>query len=92
MTSDERDDGVGVDTETEPRHAEGLCDLGACENLANWAYEDSEGDVYVEVCEEHAGSLESQFDSDYERVDHDSPYRELSDRRGHGCGGDLLVY
>ncbi|MDY7082327.1 MAG: hypothetical protein SXQ77_07980 [Halobacteria archaeon] len=76
-----------------PRHVRGVCDVGDCDSLATWAYRDAEDGIYVEVCDEHAASFEEQFDSDYERVEHDSPYRDGVERRiPHDCGGERLVY
>lgn len=77
---------------TAPDHVRGVCDIGGCDGLANWAYDD--GETYLEVCEAHADSLGSQFDSEYERVAHDSPHRDggPSDRVAHDCGGTILVH
>ncbi|MFP4633103.1 MAG: hypothetical protein ACLFMT_06690 [Halobacteriales archaeon] len=73
-----------------PRHVEGVCDVGDCREVATYALESD--DVYVEVCREHVGGLEG-FDSDFERVEHDSPYRgEPREKRDHHCGGSLLVF
>lgn len=74
-----------------PKHLNGLCDIGDCRELACWAYRD--GDIYVEVCDSHAEKLETQYDSSYERVMHDSPYREGPERKlQHECGGEVLVF
>ena len=76
---------------SEPKHVRGLCDLADCEEVASRAYRDEEAELYVEVCAEHASSL-GGFDSDYERVEHDSPHRKPERVENHGCGGDLHVY
>lgn len=74
-----------------PKHVNGFCDIGDCRELACWAYRD--GDLYVEVCGMHAEKLEGQFDSDYTRVRHDSPYRDGARRTlEHECGGTVMVY
>jgi len=78
-------------TDSEPKHVRGLCDLADCEGVASLAYHDEEAGIYVEVCAEHASSL-GGFDSDYERVEHDSPHREPERVETHACGGDLRVY
>ncbi|MDZ7687612.1 MAG: hypothetical protein U5J64_02615 [Halobacteriales archaeon] len=75
----------------EPKHVRGLCDIADCEGVASRAYRDEEAGLYVEVCAEHATSL-GGFDSDYERVEHDSPHREPESVEKHACGGDLHVY
>jgi hypothetical protein len=74
-----------------PKHVRGLCDIADCEEVASRAYRDEEADLYVEVCAEHGSSL-GGFDSDYERVEHDSPHREPKRVETHDCGGDLHVY
>ena len=75
----------------EPKHVRGLCDIADCDGVASRAYRDEEIDMYVEVCADHAQSL-GGFDSDYERVEHDSPYREPDRVEKHDCGGELRVY
>lgn len=74
-----------------PKHVRGLCDIADCEEVASRAYRDEEAELYVEVCVEHASSL-GGFDSDYERVEHDSPHREPKSVESHACGADLHVY
>ena len=74
-----------------PKHARGLCDIADCEEVASRAYRDRDADLYLEVCPEHASSL-GGFDSEYERVEHDSPHREPERTEKHTCGGDLHVY
>ncbi len=74
-----------------PKHVRGLCDIADCEEVASRAYRDDDAGLYVEVCVEHASSL-GGFDSDYERVEHDSPHRKPERTETHSCGGDLHVY
>jgi len=74
-----------------PDHVRGVCDIADCEEIASRAFRDAEGDIYVEVCAEHASSLEG-FDSDYERVAHDSPHRSPDRTEEHSCGGELRFY
>lgn len=78
-------------TAEEPKHIHGVCDIADCDGVASRAYRDEEADIYVEVCADHASSL-GGFDSDYERVEHDSPHREPESVETHGCGGELRVY
>jgi len=75
----------------EPKHVRGICDIADCEEVASRAYRDEEAELYVEVCAEHASSL-GGFDSEYKRVEHDSPHREPKRVEKHACGGDLRVY
>jgi len=75
----------------EPDHVRGVCDIVDCDGVACHAFRDGEADLYVEVCTEHTSSFEG-FDSDYERVEHDSPHREPVRTETHDCGGDLHVY
>lgn len=85
-------DGSGDLDDVVPDHVRGRCDIGGCDALANWAYDD--GETYLEVCDDHARNLGSQFDSDYDRVAHDSPYRDEDprDEIPHDCGGTILVF
>ncbi|XGI82903.1 hypothetical protein ACEU6E_06355 [Halorutilales archaeon Cl-col2-1] len=76
-----------------PRHVEGRCDLGDCDSLATRAYVDSDGEIYIEVCPSHGESLESEFDSDYDEVERDSPYRDEPERHeSHACGGQVEIH
>ncbi len=75
----------------EPKHVRGVCDIADCDGVASRAYRDEEADIYVEVCADHAASL-GGFDSEYERVEHDSPHREPECVESHDCGGELRVY
>lgn len=75
----------------EPKHVRGLCDIADCDCVASRAYRDEDAEIYVEVCADHEPSL-GGFDSDYERVEHDSPHREPEDAETHDCGGELRVY
>jgi hypothetical protein len=74
-----------------PDHVRGICDIVDCDGVACHAFRDAGGEVYVEVCDEHVSSFDG-FDSDYERVEHDSPYREPARVGTHDCGGTLHVY
>jgi len=76
---------------TEPDHVHGLCDIADCEGVACHAFRDDEAEMYVEVCDGHVSSFDG-FDSDYERVEHDSPHRSPREFREHDCGGTLHVY
>jgi hypothetical protein len=75
----------------EPDHVRGVCDIVDCDGVACHAFRDGEADLYVEVCTEHTSSFEG-FDSDYERVEHDSPHRSPRRVEEHDCGGTLHVY
>jgi ribosomal protein S27AE len=76
---------------TEPDHVRGVCDIADCEEVASRAFRDDEAEMYVEVCARHQSSFDG-FDSDYERVEHDSPHRSPREVERHDCGGDLHVY
>jgi len=75
----------------EPKHVRGICDIADCDCVASRAYRDEEANIYLEICADHASSL-GGFDSDYERVEHDSPHREPERVESHDCGGELRVY
>lgn len=76
---------------TKPDHVRGVCDVADCDGVACLAFRDDEADLYVEVCNEHTSAFQG-FDSDYERVTHDSPHREPVRVETHDCGGTLHVY
>lgn len=76
---------------TKPDHVRGICDIVDCDGVACHAFRDGDEEIYVEVCDEHVSSFDG-FDSDYERVEHDSPHREPKRVETHACGGDLHVY
>ncbi|MFP4175460.1 MAG: hypothetical protein ACLFSW_06775, partial [Halobacteriales archaeon] len=76
---------------TDPDHVRGICDIVDCDGVACHAFCDDEAELYVEVCDEHVSSFDG-FDSDYERVEHDSPHRSPREVETHDCGGTLHVY
>lgn len=76
---------------TVPDHVRGVCDVADCDGVACLAFRDADDELYVEVCDEHASSFDG-FDSDYDRVEHDSPHREPVRVETHDCGGTLHVY
>ena len=76
---------------TEPDHVRGICDIVDCDGVACHAFRDADGEIYVEVCDEHTSSFDG-FDSEYDRVEHDSPHRSPREVERHDCGGALHVY
>jgi len=74
-----------------PDHVRGVCDIVDCDGVACHAFRDEDAALYVEVCDEHVSSFDG-FDSDYERVAHDSPHRSPREVETHDCGGTLHVY
>jgi len=74
-----------------PDHTRGICDIVDCDEIASRAFCDTQDEIYVEVCTEHASSFDG-FDSEYESVPHDSPHRSPDRKEKHNCGGELRYY